>query len=68
MELRWSIFGLHSLQFWSAYVPCDGQYKDSLRRLIEQVDVIKRLIGKYPDQMYFATTAAGKTRKINILQ
>ena len=26
---------------------------------VEQVDVIKRLIGKYPDQMYFATTAAG---------
>ena len=41
-------------------MPCDGQYKDALRRLIEQMDVIKRLVGKYPDQMFFATTAAGK--------
>ena len=49
-----------SSQFWSAYVPCDGQYKDALRRLIEQMDVIKRLVGKYPDQMFFATTSAGK--------
>ena len=40
-------------------MPCDGQYKDALRRLIEQMDVIKRLVGKYPDQMFFATTAAG---------
>ena len=48
-------------KFWSAYVPCDGQYKDALPRLIEQMDVIKRLVGKYPDQMFFATTSAGKS-------
>ena len=41
-------------------MPCDGQYKDALRRLVEQIDVIKRLVGKYPDQMFFATTADGK--------
>ena len=53
-------FNVDFSQFWSAYVPCDGQYKDALRRLVEQMDVIKRLVGKYPDQMFFATTAAGK--------
>ncbi|XP_053721986.1 dipeptidase 1-like [Synchiropus splendidus] len=41
-------------QFWSAYVPCDTQYKDAVRRTLEQIDVVHRMCQKYPDTFMFA--------------
>ena len=56
-------------QFWSSYVGCNSQYKDALSIFIEQIDVIKRLINMYPNDMTFVTTSEGleqalKSKKI----
>ncbi|XP_063915874.1 dipeptidase 1-like isoform X2 [Zophobas morio] len=46
-------------QFWSAFVDC-GPHQDAIvSKSFEQVDVIKRLIDKYPQDMEFVTTADG---------
>ncbi|XP_029464085.1 dipeptidase 1-like isoform X2 [Rhinatrema bivittatum] len=36
-------------QFWAAYVPCDTQNKDAVKRTLEQIDVIWRMCAKYPE-------------------
>ena len=56
-------------QFWVAYVGCDTQYKDATERTLEQIDVIKRMIKKYPKYFKLAKTSdeimeAYKERKI----
>ncbi|XP_049809601.1 dipeptidase 1-like [Schistocerca nitens] len=62
----WSHTDLHRLkqgmvgaQFWSAYVPCGSQYLDSVQLTLEQIDVIRRLVDKYPAHMQLVTTAQG---------
>uniref|UniRef100_A0A4W6EU17 Dipeptidase n=1 Tax=Lates calcarifer TaxID=8187 RepID=A0A4W6EU17_LATCA len=44
-------------QFWSAYVPCDTQYKDAVRQTLEQIDVVHRICQKYPETFMFATSS-----------
>lgn len=44
-------------QFWSAYVSCSSQYKDAIQLVLEQTDVIKRLVDDYPEDMAFCRTA-----------
>ncbi|XP_056134974.1 dipeptidase 1 [Lampris incognitus] len=44
-------------QFWSAFVPCEAQYKDAVRQTLEQIDVIHRMCQKYPDAFMFATSS-----------
>ncbi|XP_059622210.1 dipeptidase 1-like [Phlebotomus argentipes] len=44
-------------QFWVAYVSCGTQHKDAVERTMAQIDVIKRLIKKYPNDLQYATTA-----------
>ena len=46
------------LQFWSAFMPCSTQYKDATRTFIDQMDVIKRFVRKYPNTFQFATSSA----------
>ena len=46
-------------QFWVAFVNCFTNYKDAVERTIEQIDVIKRLINKYPKDLKYVTTADG---------
>jgi membrane dipeptidase len=43
-------------QFWSVYVPADlpGGFA---RTQLEQIDIARRVIARYPDRMAFATTA-----------
>ncbi|KAH9638330.1 hypothetical protein HF086_006510 [Spodoptera exigua] len=43
-------------QFWSAFVPCATQNKDAVQLTLEQIDVIKRLVEKYPQHLQFATS------------
>jgi membrane dipeptidase len=45
-------------QFWSVYIP--GEVKDSgfARIQLEQIDIAKRVIAKYPDALMAANTAA----------
>lgn len=47
-------------QFWVAYVSCKTQHKDAVERTMQQIDVIKRLIKAYPDDLQYATTADGR--------
>ncbi|XP_045675174.1 dipeptidase 1 [Phyllostomus hastatus] len=51
--------GLVGGQFWSAYVPCDTQNKDAVRRTLEQMDVIHRMCQKYPETFVCVTNSKG---------
>lgn len=46
-------------QFWSIYIP--GEIKDSgyARVQLEQFDIARRMIARYPERLRFVTTAAG---------
>ncbi|CAL8381239.1 unnamed protein product [Arctogadus glacialis] len=44
-------------QFWSAFVPCDTQYKDAVRQTLEQIDVIHRMCQKYPETFRFTASS-----------
>jgi membrane dipeptidase len=44
-------------QFWSAYVSCPTpESRDSVRKTLEQIDVVKKMIRLYPDDFELATT------------
>ncbi|XP_021925025.1 dipeptidase 1-like [Zootermopsis nevadensis] len=58
-DLKRLLAGKLGAQFWVAYVPCKSQYKDAVEQTLEQIDVIKRLIQKYPDHLQLVTTADG---------
>ena len=51
-------------QFWSIYIP--GEVKDSgyARIQLEEFDLARRMIAKYPETMVFAKTAADARRAI----
>ncbi len=51
-------------QFWSIYIP--GEVKDSgyARIQLEQFDIARRMITKYPEKMVFARTSADARRAI----
>lgn len=44
-------------QFWSVYVPSNPDEAEAVQQVIEQIDVTKRLIARYPDALRFVTTA-----------
>lgn len=44
-------------QFWSVYVPSNPDEPEAVQQVIEQIDVTKRLIARYPGELRFATTA-----------
>ncbi|KAM4612473.1 dipeptidase 1 isoform 2-T2 [Discoglossus pictus] len=46
-------------QFWAAYVPCDTQGKDAVKRTLEQIDIVHRMCEKYPSEFMFVHSAAG---------
>uniref|UniRef100_A0ABM5ETT5 Dipeptidase n=1 Tax=Pogona vitticeps TaxID=103695 RepID=A0ABM5ETT5_9SAUR len=46
-------------QFWAAYVPCETQGQDAVRRTLEQIDVIHRMCLLYPDTFQCVTDSAG---------
>jgi membrane dipeptidase len=50
--------GMVGAQFWSVYIP--GEIKDSgfARVQLEQIDIARRVIAKYPDRFAWALTAA----------
>lgn len=43
--------------FLCSYVSCSRNYKDAVERTLEQIDVTRRLIDKYPNDMMFVTEA-----------
>ena len=50
--------GMVGAQFWSVYTP--GDYRDSgyARVQLEQIDIARRLIAKYPDRLALALSAS----------
>ncbi|CAF3194626.1 unnamed protein product [Rotaria sp. Silwood2] len=44
-------------QFWSIYTRCGHQGKDATTSFLEQIDLMNRIIAKYPDEFQMATTA-----------
>lgn len=51
-------------QFWSVYVPPSLPEPEAVQMTLEQIDVMKRLIGLYPDALAFAETADDVERAI----
>merc|ERR1719491_2419235 len=61
---RWShtdigrmVGGQIGCQLWVAYAPCGAQHKDAVQVTLEQVDLIKRLVEAYPNQLELVRTA-----------
>ncbi|KAJ8923926.1 hypothetical protein NQ315_006702 [Exocentrus adspersus] len=46
-------------QFWAAYVSCDSKSENAVVRTLDQIDVIKRLINRYNNDLELVTTADG---------
>jgi membrane dipeptidase len=45
-------------QFWSAYVPAGtAKTGEAVKQTLEQIDVIRRMVGRYPDVFELALTA-----------
>ncbi|XP_075693243.1 dipeptidase 1 [Rhinoderma darwinii] len=56
-------------QFWAAYVPCDTQGKDAVKRTLEQIDVIHQMCERYPNDFLCVNSADGiaeafRTKKV----
>ena len=49
-------------QFWSVYVSADLAPRDAVIATIEQIDVTKRLVARYPERLTLALTAADVER------
>ncbi|XP_063878602.1 uncharacterized protein LOC135110315 isoform X2 [Scylla paramamosain] len=49
--------GMVGAQFWVSYVPCEAQRLNAVQLTIEQIDLIKRLIEQYPEDLRLATSA-----------
>ncbi len=50
--------GMIGAQFWSVYVPSALPPLDALRAQLEQIDIARRLIAKYPNDLGLATSVA----------
>ncbi|KAK3594954.1 hypothetical protein CHS0354_009342 [Potamilus streckersoni] len=55
--------GIVGAQFWAIYVECYTQYKDAVRQSLDQLDVIRKFVNKYPDVFRFVTTAQGQCKE-----
>jgi membrane dipeptidase len=51
-------------QFWSVYVAATLPEPQAVQAVMEQIDVTKRLIARYPAELQYATDAAGVERAL----
>ena len=49
-------------QFWSVWIPTDTQGPAAVQMTIEQIDSVKRMCARYPDDLAMAYTAADIVR------
>jgi membrane dipeptidase len=49
-------------QFWSVYVPADLPGAEAVQATLEQIDLLKRLVARYPETLEMAFTAADVVR------
>ncbi len=52
---------------WSCYAPCSSQHLDAVQIAVEQIDVIRRLVEKYPLYLSLVSSADGKCFIVLIL-
>lgn len=45
-------------QFWSVYVPGESKPEDYIRIQLEQIDIARRMIARYPEALEFAASTA----------
>ena len=45
-------------QFWSVWIPADLKGDEAIRVTLEQVDIVHRMIARYPNRLEIASTAA----------
>jgi membrane dipeptidase len=51
-------------QFWSVYVPGEMQGQTAVTATLEQIDIVHRMLRKYPETFELALTSADVTRAI----
>jgi membrane dipeptidase len=49
-------------QFWSVYIPSEVTGDAAIRATLEQIDIVKRLVKAYPNDLELARTADGVVR------
>jgi membrane dipeptidase len=49
-------------QFWSVYVPAASQGKNAVRLTLEQIDIVHRMVQRYPDTFEMARTSSDVER------
>ena len=49
-------------QFWSVYIPSEMTGDAAIRATIEQIDIVRRLVDRYPRDLALATTASDVER------
>jgi membrane dipeptidase len=55
--------GMVGTQFWSVYVPSSLSPLDAMRTQLEQIDIARRLIARYPKDLGFAVSVADIRRE-----
>src|SRR5216684_485036 len=61
-DLAWIAAGGLAAQFWSVFVPATLQGDAAVAATLEQVDLVRRMIRRYPDVLELALTAADVDR------
>jgi membrane dipeptidase len=56
--------GMVGAQFWSVYVPSAMSPLDGMRAQLEQIDLARRMIAKYPKDLGFAASVADIRREM----
>jgi uncharacterized membrane protein len=47
------------VQLWVAYAPCGSQHKDAIQITLEQIDLIKRFVEQYQNNLELVTSSEG---------
>jgi membrane dipeptidase len=45
-------------QFWSVWIPADFKGDEAIRVTLEQIDIVRRMVARYPGRLEMASTAA----------
>ena len=56
--------GMVGAQFWSVYIPGDVRDSGYARMQLEQIDIARRVVARYPEAFELATTEAGVRRAV----
>lgn len=51
-------------QFWSVYVPANTNEQQAVQQTLEQIDVMKRLVARYPNDLALASNSAELERQM----